>query len=532
MIFRSIYPDVEIPEDVSVTDYVLAAAEGRENAPAIIEGLTGETVTFGELVASVRRVAGALQKRGLGKGDVVSIYSANTVTYPIAFHGIALAGGIVTTVNPTYTAEELASQIDDSKARFLITLGSCLEKARAAAEAAGGVEEIFTFDGADGTTPFAELMAGPEIEDIPSIDPMKDLVALPYSSGTTGVSKGVMLSHHNLVANMCQLDGMQNNRGFREGDRFLAVLPFFHIYGLLVIMNWVLSHGAAIVVMTRFDLEDFLRILQDRGVTYAHLVPPILLALAKHPLVDQFDLSKLDGIMSGAAPLGADLQEAVEQRLGVVVCQGYGLTETSPVTHHAPNAEPGLAPPASIGPSIPNTEVRIVDVDTGEELGPNQRGEIWVRGPQVMVGYLGRPDATAATIDEEGWLHTGDVGYVDDRGFAYIVDRVKELIKYKGFQVAPAELEALLITHPQVRDVAVIRSPDEEAGEVPKAFLVTDGMLSADEIMTWVADKVAPHKKVRLVEFVDQIPKSASGKILRRLLVAQEEERRAAEARS
>ncbi len=524
MIFRSPYPDVEIP-DVSVTAHALRRAGELADRPCLIDGATGRTLRYGDLVTAVRRTAGSLVARGFAKGDVIAIYSPNTITYPVAFHGAAHAGGIVTTVNPLYTPQELAGQLRDSKARFLITTSHFLDKAREAADAAGGVEEIFTFDGAPDATPFSELMEGPELSSPPPIHAAADLVALPYSSGTTGGSKGVMLSHRNLVANMAQLDGMRDARSLTEDDRLVAVLPFFHIYGLLVIMNWALSNGAGIVVLSRFDLEEFLGALQDHGVTYAHLVPPILLALAKHPLVDRYDLSKLDGIMSGAAPLGADLQRAVEERLGCPVVQGYGLTETSPVTHHCPNRQRGQAPPASIGPSISNTEVKIVDVDSGEELGPNERGELWIRGPQVMVGYLGRPEATAATIDEDGFLHTGDVGYVDEDGFTYIVDRVKELIKYKGFQVAPAELEAVLLSHPRIKDVAVIRSPDRDAGEVPKAFVVAEGEMAEEEVMDFVAERVAPHKKVRRVEFVEQIPKSASGKILRRILVAREEER-------
>jgi acyl-CoA synthetase (AMP-forming)/AMP-acid ligase II len=302
----------------------------------------------------------------------------------------------------------------------------------------------------------------------------------------------------------------------------MAVLPFFHIYGLGVIMNYALSRGATLVVHQRFDLEQFLRSIQEHRVTFAHLVPPILVALAKHPMVSQFDLSSLEGIMSGAAPLGGDLAKAVEARLDCVVGQGYGLTETSPVTHTAPNQRKGQCPYDAIGPSLPNTEIQIVDPETGKPLGPGETGEVWIRGPQVMVGYFGQPGATAATIDENGWLHTGDIGMVDEDGLCRIVDRVKELIKYKGFQVAPAELEAVLLKHPSIKDAAVVRSPDEEAGEVPKAFVVSDGSLSEEDVLTFVAEHVSPHKKVRRVEFVDAIPKSPSGKILRRILVERE----------
>ncbi|HUF75850.1 MAG TPA: 4-coumarate--CoA ligase family protein [Longimicrobiales bacterium] len=524
MIFKSPYPEVTIP-DVPVTDHVLADVAKRADKTALVDAASGKRITFGELAAGIRRTAGGLAARGLAKGDVVAIYSANTITYPIAFHGAAYAGGTVTTVNPTYTAEELASQLRDAKARFLITLGPFLDKAKEAAEAAGGIDEIFTFDGAPGSTPFAELMAAEELDPKkrPEIDPAKDLVALPYSSGTTGVSKGVMLTHRNLVANMAQLKGTDSLcRPITERDNLMAVLPFFHIYGLGVIMNYALSCGATLVVHQRFDLEQFLASIQEHKVTFAHLVPPILVALAKHPAVDQYDLSSLEGIMSGAAPLGGDLAQAVETRLDCIVGQGYGLTETSPVTHTSPNQHRGQSAYDSIGPVVPNTEIRIVDPESGEELGPGQAGEVWIRGPQVMQGYFGQPGATAATIDDEGWLHTGDIGMVDEQGHCRIVDRVKELIKYKGFQVAPAELEAVLLKHPSIKDAAVVRSPDEEAGEVPKAFCVSDGSISEEDVMAFVAEHVSPHKKVRRVEFVDAIPKSPSGKILRRILVERE----------
>jgi acyl-CoA synthetase (AMP-forming)/AMP-acid ligase II len=523
MIFQSPYPDVTIP-DSSVTNFALQRSTEFSEKTALIDGSSGATISYGELSSSIRKAASGLASRGFGKGDVLAIYSPNCIAYPIAFHGAAYAGGVVTTVNPQYTPKELASQLKDSQAQFLVTTSMFLKNAQQAAAEAGNIQEIFTFDNAPGATPFSVLLEAPELEIGPAIDSATDLVALPYSSGTTGGSKGVMLTHRNLVANMAQLAGLESQcRPITEEDKLIAVLPFFHIYGLLVIMNYALSCGAAIVVLGRFDLEEFLGVIQDQRVTFAHLVPPILLALAKHPLVDAYDLSSLQGIVSGAAPLGKNLAQAVEDRLGCIVAQGYGLTETSPVTHQAPNQRRGQTPHHLIGPCLPNTEVKIVDVGTGEELGPEEQGEIWIRGPQVMAGYLNRPEATMATIDEDGWLHTGDIGITDANGYCRIVDRVKELIKFKGFQVAPAELEALLLTHPKIRDVAVVRSPDEEAGEVPKAFVVGDDTLSPEEVMSFVANNVAPHKKIRRVEFLDEIPKSAAGKILRRILIEREE---------
>ena len=342
---------------------------------------------------------------------------------------------------------------------------------------------------------------------------MNDLAVLPYSSGTTGLPKGVMLSHHNLVSNLIQ---MQAALSIGDRDTLIGCLPFFHIYGMTVIMNQGLRNGATIVTMPRFDLEQFLGLLEEHGVTRTYVVPPIAVALAKHPAVDAHDLSSVRTIMSGAAPLGAELAEKVAERLDCDVIQGYGMTETSPVTHVI---RPENNKPGSIGPAIPSTECRLVDPETGEDVGEGERGELWVRGPQVMQGYLNNAEATAATIDAEGWLHTGDIAVIDSDGFFEIVDRLKELIKYKGFQVAPAELEALIQNHPDVADVAVSGVPDEECGELPKAYIVPAGEeLDSDELMEWVAGQVSPQKKVRIVEVVEEIPKSPSGKILRRVL--------------
>jgi acyl-CoA synthetase (AMP-forming)/AMP-acid ligase II len=333
-----------------------------------------------------------------------------------------------------------------------------------------------------------------------------------------------MLTHRNLIANDQQFDGIAP---LGSDDVLIAVLPFFHIYGMTVLMNGGLRRGASVVTMPRFDLEMFLQLIQDQRVTQAFIVPPIVVALAKHPLIDAYDLSSLRTVFSGAAPLSAELEDAVARRLNVDVRQGYGMSEASPVTHSTPYAR---RKPGAVGVPIRSTESKIVNPETGETLPPGEQGEVWVRGPQVMVGYLGNDEATSATLTPDGWLRTGDIGYADEDGYFYVIDRLKELIKYKGYQVAPAELEALLLTHPAIADAAVIGSPDEEAGEVPKAFVVRRGEIEADELMAWVAEQVAPYKKVRLVEFIDQVPKSASGKILRRTLVEQERARVAAES--
>lgn len=518
MIYKGPYAEVETPE-VPLTSFVLQKAGLWAEKPALIDGASGTMFTYQQLANAIQHTAAGLTQRGFKKGDVMAIYSPNLPHYAVAFHAVATIGGINTTVNPLYTVEELTFQLQDANAKYLLTIPQLMEKAIPAAQQAG-VEELFVFGEAEGATPFATLLQNDGILHDVSINPKEDLVALPYSSGTTGLPKGVMLTHHNLVANLCQIIPVDE---VEENSVLIGILPFFHIYGLLVILNFGLYLGATIVTMPRFDLEQFLQLMQQYRVTRAPIVPPIILALAKHPVVDQYDLSSLRVVMSGAAPLSKELADACSQRLGCVVKQGYGLTETSPVTHINPDKY-AAQKPGSVGPPIPNTECKIVDVETGEALGPGKEGEVCIRGPQVMKGYLNNPEATAAMIDSEGWLHTGDVGYADEEGWFYIIDRVKELIKYKGFQVAPAELEAILLTHPAIADAAVIPSPDEEAGEVPKAFIVRKADITEAEVMTYVESHVAPYKKIRYVEFIDQIPKSPSGKILRRVLVQRERE--------
>jgi len=516
---RSPHSDVVIP-DVALTSFVLEGASELGDKPALIDGPSGRALTYGQLARAARAAASGLAARGLQKGDVFGIFMPNLPEFAVAFHGVASAGGVVTTINSLYTADEVAFQLKDSGARFLLTVPPFLDRAL---DAAGrtGIEEVFVLGEAEGATPFASLLTSDRAAPDIAIDLREDLVVLPYSSGTTGFPKGVMLTHHNLVSNLCQILGVHSTR---ESDRIIGVLPFFHIYGMIVVLNFALRQGATVVTMPRFDLEQFLQIMQGHAITRAYLVPPIVLALAKHPTVDGYDLSSLQLIMSGAAPLDGGLAEACAERLGCRVIQGYGLTETSPVTHLTPDDDPSRNKPGSIGPLLPNTECRVVNYVSGEDCGPDEDGEIWVRGPQVMKGYLNNPQATELTIDPDGWLHTGDIGHADGDGYFRIVDRLKELIKYKGYQVPPAELEAVLLIHPAIADAAVIPVADEEAGEIPKAFVVlkAGSAVTPEEVMAFVAERVAAHMKVRRAEIVAEIPKSASGKILRRVLVERE----------
>ena len=516
MIYRSPFPDVEIPV-VSLPTYLFEHADQWADKPALIDGPTNRTLTYGQLTTAVKRTATGLAARGFSKGDVFAIYSPNIPEYAIAFFGVASAGGVNTTINPTYTAKELRHQLLDSGATYLVTIPQFLE---AALEAITDTEvkEIFVFGEAEGATPFADLMIAGEPPQI-EIDPKEDLVALPYSSGTTGLSKGVMLTHYNIVANLSQILGVEATA---ETEVLMGILPFYHIYGMTAIMCNTLRAGATVVTMPRFELEQFLDLIQKHKITTAYLVPPLVLALAKHPVVDRYDLSTLDDIMSGAAPLPESVATTCATRNNVIVRQAYGLTETSPATHINPKAREIKV--ASVGTALPNTEYRIVDLSSHEDAAQGDLGEVWIRGPQVMKGYLNNPSATEDMIDNDNWLHSGDIGKADDDGYLYVVDRVKELIKYKGLQVAPAELEGIIQSHPAVADVAVIPSPDEEAGEIPKAFVVVkpDATLTEDEVIAYVAERVSPQKKVRKVEFIDPIPKVPSGKILRRQLVERE----------
>ncbi len=510
MIYSSPLPDVEIP-DLPLTAYVLAGAAGREDKPALIDGVSGRALTYADLDRAVRSLAGGLTASGFARGDVLAVMAPNMPEYAVVFHAVAMAGGIVTTINPAYTEAEARNQLRDSGAGILVTIPPLVTMASSAA-AGTRVDEIYVLGEAQGARPLARLFGAPLPEQVP-VGP-DDVAALPYSSGTTGLCKGVMLTHRNLVANVAQTLALVR---LGSGESLVAVLPFFHIYGMQVLMNCGLRAGATIVTLPRFDLEQFLRVHQDYRITRSFVAPPIVVALAKHPLVDKFDLSSLKQVLSGAAPLKASLADDCARRLGCEVVQGYGMTELSPVSH---GPAPGWVKPGSAGITAPNTQTRIVDPARGADLRAGEDGEIWVRGPQVMKGYLGNPQATADTIDSDGWLHTGDLGHIDADGYVYVVDRLKELIKYKGFQVAPAELEAVLLRHPDVTDAAVVGLPDEEAGEIPAGYVTLRPGASASpaQIQQFVASQVTGYKQIRRLEVIEAIPKSPSGKILRRVL--------------
>ena len=508
MIYKSPYPDVAIP-DRPLTEHVLGAAFRRGDRVALIDGLTGRELSYAQLAQAVAATAAGLHARGLGKGEVAAICAPNHIEFPVAFHAAAAVGAAVTTVNAGFTVEEISRQLADAGAVVAFTTPELESRIRAAG--AGRLRDVYCF-GESFESLAVQRGVQPDIE----INAAADVAALPYSSGTTGTPKGVMLTHRNLVA-MIEQFGPLDLTG--EQDVVIVVLPFFHIYGLMVILNLALYRGAQLVVFPRFELEPFLAAVERHRVTRLPLVPPLVLRLARDPIVDRYDHSSVKVAISGAAPLAPELQRQLADRFRCFVKQGYGMTELSPGSHMNPEDVPDQ-PPGSVGLLHPNTECRLIDPVSLEDVAVGARGEIWVRGPQVMKGYLNRPEATAEMITPEGWLRTGDVGVVDENGYLFVVDRLKELIKYKGFQVAPAELESILLAHQDVADAAVIGKPDAEAGEVPLAVVVPrqGARLTAREVMSFVEARVAGYKRVRAVEFAREIPKSPSGKILRRVL--------------
>ena len=503
------------------------AAARWPDETAIVDG--ERRFTFAELEAYSGRFASALAAMGFGKGDIVGILSPNCAEFEIAFFGILKAGATVTTINSGYREREIAYQLQASGAQALIVHHTLADAADLALSSTEEVRDrILITDGADATSSFwtlIEAQDGPPPE--PALDPYEDLAALPFSSGTTGLQKGVMLTHANLHTNVQQYLGRPGEESvLRSGDVVLVHLPLFHIYGMTVLQLNAIAAGAAQVMMGRFDMQEMLALVQEHHVTALYTVPPVCLGLTLTPLLEEYDVSSLRFLLTGAAPLSGELQIRLAERLRCAVIQGYGLTETSPVTNSDFTDERGR--PGTIGPALPDTEERIVDLESGErDLPHGELGELLIRGPQVMKGYYRQPEATAEAITPEGWFHTGDIASMDEDGYVRIVDRKKELIKYKGFQVAPAELEGVLLEHPGVADAAVIPKPDVEAGEVPKAYVVrrADHAPSADELKAFVAERVATFKQVREIEFTDAIPKNASGKLLRRVLVEQDRAR-------
>ncbi|VAI80641.1 unnamed protein product [Triticum turgidum subsp. durum] len=496
-VFRSRLPDIEIPAHLTLQDYCFERLPEVAARPCLIDGQTGAVHTYAEVSELSRRCAAGLRRLGVGKGDVVMNLLRNCPEFAFVFLGAARLGAATTTANPFCTPHEIHRQASAAGARLIVTEACAVDKVRA----------------------FAALAADEQV------DP-DDVVALPYSSGTTGLPKGVMLTHRSLVTSVAQqVDGENPNLYFGPNDVLLCVLPLFHIYSLNSVLLAGLRAGCAIVIMRKFDHGALVRLVRAHAVTVAPFVPPIVVEIAKSDRVTAADLASIRMVMSGAAPMGKDLQDAFMAKIpNAVLGQGYGMTEAGPVLSMclAFAKEPFGVKSGSCGTVVRNAELKIVDPDTGASLGRNLPGEICIRGNQIMKGYLNDPESTKNTIDKDGWLHTGDIGYVDDDDEIFIVDRLKEIIKYKGFQVPPAELEALLITHAEIKDAAVVSMQDELTGEVPVAFIVRieGSEISESEIKQFVAKEVVFYKRIHKVFFADSVPKSPAGKILRKDLRA------------
>ncbi|KAK9721734.1 hypothetical protein K7432_003201 [Basidiobolus ranarum] len=525
MIHTSTMPPVEIPA-VDIFTYLFELpTEKSPDATVIVNGSTGKTYTFTDIKNnSLAFAAGITNKYNFKRGDILGIFAPNAAEYSTICFGTLAAGGAVTTGNPAYTPEEFAHQLKQTKPKIIVTISALIPVVAKAIKLSGSNSSIITIDSSDEKKipSIHQVMSDSKAFKRVVIEP-KDLSTtvayICYSSGTSGNPKGVLLSHRNIISNIQQ----QKDVAFGpEAETIIGVLPFYHIYGLSCIMHTPLLRHDKVVVVPKFDFIEFLTLIQKYKITTAIIVPPIALALAKHPIVKQFDVSSIRNFTSGAAPLDKNLSKALSVAINnAAIKQGYGMTETSPVSTMSPahNLVHG-----SIGMLVPNQEAKIVSPD-GKELGVNEEGELWVRGPNVMIGYLQNPEATKETIDSDGFLHTGDIAKVDEHGNFYITDRIKELIKYKGFQVAPAELEAILIGHPSVLDAGVIpREDPERATEVPKAYVVLNPEVKATdelkkELITYVDSQVSNHKKLRGgIDFIEEIPKSAAGKIQRRVM--------------
>jgi 4-coumarate--CoA ligase len=522
-IFRSKLPDIYIPDHLPLHSYCFEHIQDFKDRPCIINGVNGDTFTYAEVELASRKVAAGLGELGIRQGDVIMLLLQNCPEFVFAFIGASYAGAMSTTANPFYTPAEIAKQATASKAKLIITQSAYAEKVKDFSREHDLI--LITIDTPpEGCLHFSELTKG-EKEGIPDVKiHPDDVVALPYSSGTTGLPKGVMLTHRGLVTSVAQqVDGENPNLYFHKEDVILSVLPLFHIYCLNSVLLCALRVGAAILIMQKFEIVSLMQLVEKYKVTIAPFVPPIVLAIAKNPDIEKYDLSSIRTVMSGAAPMGKELEDTVGAMLpNAKLGQGYGMTEAGPVLAMclAFAKEPYEIKSGACGTVVRNAEMKIIDPDTSASLPRNQAGEICIRGSQIMKGYLNDTESTENTIDKDGWLHTGDIGFIDDDDELFIVDRLKEIIKVKGFQVPPAELEAMLIAHPNISDAAVVAMKDEAAGELPVAFVMRSNgsKISEDDIKQYISKQVVFYKRINKVFFTDSIPKAPSGKILRKEL--------------
>ncbi|KAI0224038.1 4-coumarate--CoA ligase-like 5 [Lamellibrachia satsuma] len=524
---RSKLSPVNIPDNVSIWDFMRKRLKhhSERNRVALIDGPTGLRYSYRELLASIRNVGIALLQRGFQKGDILCIISANCCQYPMALHGVLSIGGIVTTCNPQCTGDDIKNQLQDSGARWIVTSLDNIAKVRDAAQSLTDIKEMFIIDDDTDCSSFSALTSHKSTEtEIKTagdvfIDPRNDIAWMFYSSGTTGRPKGVIRTHYNIIAEIYQQSHPSIALCRSPGKEvFIAVLPFFHGYGCGLFLHQCLANGDTVIVYPRYIAAHFIESIQIYKATVLVVVPPIAVDMMRAAAAgDRAAFASVHTVLCGAAVLSADMERRLKYNTGIQrVQQVHGMTETG--TAFVPEWDDDLSV-GSVGIPLCNTECKIVNPQTGEELGSHKNGELLIRGPSVMKGYFNV--SSESDIDADRWIHTGDMAHYDDYGRFYIVDRYKQLIKYKGFQVIPSYLENLLLTHPAVADAGVIGLPDERAGELPAAFVVLKaGMMATEaDIKTFVDEKVAPYNKLRGgVTFIEKVPRSPSGKILRRPL--------------
>nr|M4IQR7.1 RecName: Full=Probable CoA ligase CCL5; Short=HlCCL5 [Humulus lupulus]AGA17922.1 CCL5 [Humulus lupulus] len=524
-IFYSKREPVQLPQNHSVDVTTFISSRAHHGKIAFIDAATGRHLTFPQLWRAVDSVATCLSAMGIRKGDVILLLSPNSIYFPVVCLAVMSLGAIITTTNPLNTPREIAKQITDSKPVLAFTIPQLVSKI------AGSNLPIVIIDDEVKSSLEKTLNIVSSLGEMMRKEPspnrigyrvnQEDTATLLYSSGTTGASKGVVSSHKNLIA---MVQTILSRFGTEDGEHtFICTVPMFHIYGLAAFAMGLLSSGSTIVILSKFEIHEMLSAIEKYRATYLPLVPPILMALLKNAnhIRAKYDLSSLQSVLSGGAPLSKEVIEGfVENYPTVSILQGYGLTESTGIGASTDCLQESRRY-GTAGMLSPSMEAKIVNPETGEALSVNRTGELWLRGPTIMKGYFSNEEATSSTIDSEGWLRTGDLCYIDEDGFIFVVDRLKELIKYKGYQVAPAELEALLLSHPEISDAAVIPYPDKEAGQFPMAYVVRKGgsNLSESTVMDFIAKLVAPYKRIRKVAFVASIPKNPSGKILRKDLI-------------
>ncbi|PQP97792.1 4-coumarate--CoA ligase-like 5 [Prunus yedoensis var. nudiflora] len=531
--FYSKRKPIPLPHNDSLDITTFISSQAHRGTVAFIDGSTGRQLNYAQLWRAVRSVASSLSDMGIRKGHVILLLSPNSIFFPVVCLAVMSLGAILTTTNPLNTTGEIAKQIADSKPVLAFTTRQLISKLGGSTTDLSIVliddDEIKAPNHGIGNGKIVSTLGQMMVKKQSSNGGLNlkeeinqdDTATLLYSSGTTGASKGVVSSHKNMIA-MVRL--LLSRFNLDDGvDTFLCTVPMFHIYGLAVFATGLLASGATIVVLSKFEMHDMLWAIQKHRVTYLPLVPPILVALinAVDQIKAKYDLSSLRTVLSGGAPLSREVIEGfVEKYPTVNILQGYGLTESTGMGASADNLEESRRY-GTAGLLSASMEAKIVDPDSGKALAVNQTGELWLKGPTIMKEYFSNAEATAATLDAQGWLRTGDMCYIDEDGFIFVVDRLKELIKYKGYQVPPAELEALLLTHPQIADAAVIPFPDDKVGQYPMAYVVRKARsnLSEKDVMEFVEKQVAPYKKIRRVAFIASVPKNPSGKILRKDLI-------------